>query len=76
MRNKIEENEKQLFRLAADQNSTVESWITSGGKLITTRYEADFEHGQVQLRSIPPQTRVVFLSSALSMATPPKALSL
>jgi len=32
--------------LAADQNSTVEGWITSNGELITTRYEADFPHGQ------------------------------
>jgi len=32
--------------LAADQNSTVEGWITSEGELITTRFEADFQHGQ------------------------------
>ena len=62
--------------MAADQNSTVEGWITSEGELITTRYEADFPHGQVLFVYIQSETRVVFLSSAWSMATPLKALSL
>ena len=48
------------FRLAADQNRDVQGWITSDGELITTRYEADFQHGQVLFRFISPETRVFF----------------
>ena len=41
---------KIWFRLAADQSRDVEGWITTGGELITTRYEADFQHGQVMTK--------------------------